>query len=246
MGTFLFSYWIVAAIAFCMAWGAFIILGLPILYVQIIVVIAISFLLKKGKAFIFFESMLLPTVVFLLYLDFSPWIYPLIFSFIFLTFRNVFTEKVPLFLSTDKSLLTLLKIVERKNNFVDLGCGTGRALFFMVDRCPNLFVIGVENSLVPYVIAYIRRFFCKHKSRVTLIFGSMWDANIESIDCVYVYLSPAPMKKIWDKFYSEAKCGALLISNTFLVPNVPYDESYHPKDKIGSRIYIWKNEGRKK
>lgn len=243
MGIFLFSYWIIAVTAFGIAWGAFIILGLPIVYGQVAIAIAIAIYLKKTKFFVFFEAALLPTVIALLSLGLSPWFYGFVFFSVFFTFSNVFTERVPLFISTDKSLLELKNIVQGKKNFIDLGCGTGRVLFFMVDQCPNLSVVGVENSLVPYLIAYVKRFFCKHRSRVTLIFGSMWRVNICSSDCVYVYLSPAPMKKIWEKFSNEAKCGAILISNTFLVPNVPYDEIYHPKDKIGSRIYIWKNEG---
>lgn len=243
MENFLFSYWTIAVIAFGMAWGAFMVLGLPIVYGQVFFAVLIAFSLKKTKLFVFFQALLFPLIIVLLSIEVQPWIFAFLFILLFLTFSNVATEKVPLFISTDKSLLTLASIVKNKNNFIDLGCGTGRVLFFMADQCPDLLVVGIENSLIPYLTAYIKRLFCRHRSRITLIFGSIWSANISSSDCVYVYLSPAPMSKIWEKFHSEAKCNAILISNTFLVPNIPYDEMHHPKDKIGSRIYIWKNEG---
>lgn len=239
-------YWIIAAVAFVMALGSFIFLGLPIVYAQIFFAIALSMACKKKWFFVFLQVILCPIIVFLLDVKISPWFYLFIFFFLFLIFRNVYTEKVPFFISTNKSLFALVDVVQEKKDFVDLGCGTGSVLFFMANKFPHLSVIGVENSLILYCIAFFRRCFFKHKSRVKLIFGSIWDIDICENDCVYVYLSSAPMGKIWEKFCNQAGSDAILISNTFLIPNVPYDEEYHSHDKIGSRIYVWKNKRRAK
>ncbi|HNB00634.1 MAG TPA: hypothetical protein PKO13_10210, partial [Nitrosomonas sp.] len=70
--------------------------------------------------------------------------------------------------------------------------------------------------------------------------GNFWQYNLSSYDIVYAYLSPIPMDKLWKKVLQEMRPGSILISNSFVVPDVPPSESIAINDFNNSVLYIWK------
>ena len=98
----------------------------------------------------------------------------------------------------------------------DLGAGLGGPLVFLARRRPDVRFSGVEASPITWLVAWLRAGPVRANCRMRC--GSLWRLQLDAFDVVYVFLSPAPMRDLWDKARREMKPGALLVSNTFPVP----------------------------
>lgn len=139
------------------------------------------------------------------------------FTVLFLVQRGAVSGQVPLYLTGDRTLDVLTRIVdERKvSRFVDLGAGVGSVVISLARRFPEVNFIGVENSPVPWFIGWLRS---RGLKNVCWHWGSFWNISLANTDMTYAYLAPPPMPDLFKKVQSEMGPGSIFISNSFPVP----------------------------
>ncbi len=201
-------------------WSAFLVL-LPLLFVQLLA-------LELGAAW-----------------------YLALFAILLLVYWSTFSTRVPLYLAGPKVRAALLELLPdtqampdgRRLSFIDLGCGLGGVVLSLARARPDGHFLGVELAPLPALLGWCR-------ARVSglpnaqLQRASLWNVDITDADVVYVFLSPVPMPALWDKASREMKAGALLVSNSFIVPGVPADRVIDVDDARGSRLHVWRIKAR--
>ncbi len=134
-------------------------------------------------------------------------------------FNLVILKKIPSLPTSSRVLKYIFKILDTEKGkvFIDLGCGAGKVLIQIKKRCPQMEVIGYENSLTQFLLAKIMIFFSGTKPKI--LYKDLFLADLKNADIVFCYLSSGVMPKIEAKFERELKQGTLFISNTFPLPN---------------------------
>lgn len=158
----------------------------------------------------------------------------LITTFVFICVITVITTlvtaKVP-YVPSKKSLVkkifSTLKPAKNKN-FLDLGCGDGRVLYY-AEKHYHLTAIGYEISLLPYLIAKLGKLLGRYKSQVLM--KNFFHENLAEADYVFCYLFPETVTKLYDKLKKECKSGTILVSNTFKVKDLIPDNIIQTEDK---------------
>jgi len=138
-----------------------------------------------------------------------------------LVFGAVHASRVPLFLSNDAALARLIAQLPEARSlaFLDIGCGLGSVLAAVSRARRLLRCTGIEAAPLPWAVAALRGAITRPRFEVR--YGSFWDRHLGDADVVFAYLSPAVMARLWTKAKHEMREGAVLISNSFPVPDVP-------------------------
>ncbi len=186
---------------------------------------------------LFFPLLLL----FALRVDVPIWIFPVITVLLAAVFWNVVFNRVPLYLTNDKTARKLLTIIPKTEGikFVDLGSGLANTLRDLAIERPSQSFFGYETAPVPYVLSWVLTRL-KGMRNVRLMLKSIWNANLAEYDVVYCFLSPVPMKRLYDKAKAEMKPGSLFISNSFIVPGQKPDRTVTVSDGRKTKLMIWK------
>jgi SAM-dependent methyltransferase len=125
-----------------------------------------------------------------------------------------------------RRLLDLAQLKEGEALF-DLGCGDGRVLSIAAYEY-NARAIGFEISLLPYLIAVIRRIAHQNRQRIRVVYRDFFSASLRDADVVYCFLTPSAMKKLKTKFVQELKPGARVVSYAFSLGELPGAEQHKP------------------
>lgn len=153
---------------------------------------------------------------------------------------STFRTQVPLYLSGRCAIEILASRLpkDRPCRFLDIGSGTGTVLAQLAKQVStNVRLHGLELAPLPHALAHVRSRLAQH--RFTVERRDFWRCDLGSYDVVYAFLSPVPMPALWRKARTEMRPGSLFISNTFVVPGVPPDESITLGD--GSRmLHVWR------
>lgn len=157
------------------------------------------------------------------------------FALLALTSLGAVRTRVPLYLSSARAAEVLADKLPSDAAFMDLGCGLGGPLARLARMRPDVSLHGVEAAPLNWLVARLR---LHGRARVGL--GSLWETDLGDFDAVYVYLSPAPMSRLWEKARREMKPGSLFISNTFPVPDVPPGETIELHDLSHARLLLWR------
>jgi len=211
--------WLHGALAGSMAWAT----SLPRYWVPVLLLFA-------------------PAAVLALSLDLPPLLWLGAGLLLWLVFRGVIRDRVPLFLSDGPATRRLLELIpdDRPVSVVDLGCGTGGLLLALREARTIARLRGVENAPLTWLVARLRL----ENAAVDVAFGSIWDERLDHYDVVYAYLSPAAMPRLWDKARLEMKPGSLLVSNSFAVPGVAAQRVIPLEGKgVATALYVWEMEG---
>jgi SAM-dependent methyltransferase len=121
--------------------------------------------------------------------------------------------------SQDKVIKKILKEIDfsQAKNFYDLGCGNGKVVSKIAKNFPSLECFGVEYNIVSYFLAKIRNIFLKRKFICKK--EDFFKTDLKKADIIFVYLFPGIMKNLEVKFARELKVGAIVIANSFPLPN---------------------------
>lgn len=168
-----------------------------------------------------------------------PWLLLLGFVVLLLLNWNALTERVPLYLTgtaAERQLIRRLAQLPDNFRFIDLGSGLGGTLLRLAKAYPNAQFIGVETAPLTFALCWLR---CLLQPNCRVRFRSFWREPLGDYDVVYCFLSPAPMPALWQKARAEMKPDALLISNSFEVPEVAPQETLPIEDWRHSRLLIW-------
>ena len=165
-----------------------------------------------------------------------------------LVYWSTFRTQVPLYL-THRALLPALCAQlphgqQGSFRFMDLGCGCGGVLQALAREFPHAEFHGVESAPLPFALAWWRAWRGRAPSRrVNVRWSDFWKLDFGHYDVLYAFLSPVPMAQLLQKAKREMRPGTILISNTFLPPNLP---QHAPPDYSvatathGGLLHVWR------
>ncbi len=156
-------------------------------------------------------------------------------------FWNSARSGVPLYLSNRKTKNILAGLLPTKDGirFADLGCGFGGPVLALSRARPEGRFTGVETAPLLFAAAWLRRRLLGVPN-ADILFTDYRKLDLGPFDCVYCFLSPVPMPDLYDKARREMRPGSLLISNSFIVPGKPADETVDVGDGRKTRLHLWR------
>ncbi len=154
-------------------------------------------------------------------------------AFIILMMGLIFYIQGPPYVQTDdKTVAIFLEYIRKhkKKNIIDLGSGDGKLLIAIAHA--GFKVTGIEIN--PLLVFKSRQLIKKHKlnKKAKVIWGSFWNIDLSSYDCVVVYGIKHIMKRLGNKMTKELPSKALILTNYFIFPQW---KEYERKGKV--RIY---------
>ncbi len=170
----------------------------------------------------------------------------------FITLVSSFSKSpfVPLRRTLRERALALLDLGEG-DNFLDIGCGDGRVVFFCAKKYPDAKSYkGIEIISILVLFARLRRFFTKKVDGKQKIFFERRNAMNYSYDGynkVFMYLLPDFVAELMTKLEKELPSKSVVVSVAFKIPDI-YKRSGKlcvEEVKWGRRtkkIYIWKKK----
>ena len=196
--------------------------------------------LKLPRWWLPVQLLFAPALYAALQLDLNPSWYLGAFAVTALLLGNSVRDRVPLFLSSLGAWKWLAEKPPINGTLIDLGCGTGHGIVTVSRLRPDVQCVGVESSPLLWLIARLRT---AGRPNCRILFGSLWRVDLAPFDVVYVFLSPAPMERLWEKACRELTPGALLVSNSFEVPGATPDRAVRLRDRRRSRMLQWTMAG---
>lgn len=178
-----------------------------------------------------------PAVYAVQHLDIDPAYYLAAFAVTAVLSGDSIGSRVPLYPSSRTVWRWLAGVVPGGGSMIDLGCSTGSGLIAVARSRPDVCCVGVEASPALWLVAWLRT---RRISNCKIVFGRLWRVDLERFDIAYAFLSPAPMESLWRKAGHEMRPGSMLISNSFLVPNLPPDRTVEMTDRRRSRLHLWR------
>mgnify|MGYP001970358404 FL=1 len=129
-----------------------------------------------------------------------------------------------------------------RGRIYELGSGWGGLSRALADRFPGRPVVGIELSPLPFLVAWARNMFAP-KQNLTLQFGSFLNADISDAALVVCYLSPDVLVKLRLKMERELASDALVLSNTFGIPEWKPAATGATPDIYRSPVYLYERSG---
>jgi len=200
----------------------------------------IAKILKLRTWWLIINLVFVPLIIFSNNFHMPRWSFLVGFLVLLLVNWNSLKDRVPLYLTGDKTQDLLADILLRKGpvfSFIDLGSGLAGTLYYLSKKFPHSNFYGVETAPLVFLISWLR---CLLRKNCKIKYKSIWKEDLSEYDVVYCFLSPVPMPEIWKKAQREMKQGSLLISNTFEIPSAKPSETIKLHDWRDSKIIIWK------
>ena len=191
-------------------------------------------------------QVLAPTAFALLLLTGIPtWVSGLALLVLLLLYGGGVTTRVPLYLSNRAACQELGKLLTGipVPQAVDLGAGFGGPMRYLAGAYPQGRFVSVEASPATWLVAWllaVPRLFAGPRRAVRVVWGDLWAWDLASADLIYVFLSPEPMPRIWERFQATAKPGALLVSNTFPVLGVTAQQVIDLPGRDDARLFVYR------
>jgi len=183
----------------------------------------------------------MPLAVLALGLGLPSWVWLAAFVLLLLVFWRTDRSRVPLYLTNAIAADALASLLPAGPvAVVDLGCGDGGLLRRLARARPDCRFVGFEHAPLPWAWARL----ASHRlPNVEIRFGDFWTHPLGGYALVYVFLSPAPMPRLWDKARAEMQPGAMLVSNSFAVPDVEADSLVEAGDGRHTRFHCYRPAG---
>lgn len=124
---------------------------------------------------------------------------------------------------------------------IELGSGWGNLALVLAKKYPQRQIIGYEVSLIPWLFSL----FLKHlqgADNLTLLKRDFLNTTLPHAALLVCYLYPGGMKKLAKKLREENTDIAMLISNTFALPDTEPEKIFRLNDLYRSPIYIYRFE----
>jgi precorrin-6B methylase 2 len=114
---------------------------------------------------------------------------------------------------TRDKLLDIMHLDE-KSVFYDLGSGDASLLLDVSERFPNTKCVGIESSIIFYMISKIRVSFLGRKN-VEIKFGNFLNKHVSEATHLYMWIFVRDMNKLLEKFSKDLKSGSKIYSLGF-------------------------------
>lgn len=163
-------------------------------------------------------------------------------SIVFWSLRNGISP-MPTSPKVKQCLLAHLPHLENRGVIYELGSGWGTLAFPLAERFPDYPVIGLETSLVPFVVSKWFLMF-KKAPQLRLERKDFFSISLKNATMLVCYLYPEAMRKLKTKFEMELQPGTWVISNTFAIPGWDPLEMYEVDDLYHTKIYLYRWNGK--
>ncbi|OLP53243.1 hypothetical protein BJF92_00255 [Rhizobium rhizosphaerae] len=188
-------------------------------------------------------QLFLPLLV--LYSDALPgWAYLVAFLLCLLLYWNSATEQVPLYLTNGRTAAALAALARERGarSLADLGSGLGDVVVRVARACPDVAVAGIETAPLAFALSRLRVALAR-AGNARIHYRSLWDEDLAAYDLVYCFLSPVPMPRLYEKALREMRPGTLLVSNSFIVPDVAPERVIEVEDGRRTRLHVYRMRG---
>ena len=180
----------------------------------------------------------LPAVVLAQRLEIAPGWYLAAFVLLLLIYWRIDRSRVPLYLSNADTARALLQLLPAKPcRVADLGCGHGGLLRRLARARPDSAFLGIEHAPLPWLWA---RLAGRTLPNLCIRYGDFWNDPLTLYDVVYAFLSPTPMAALLRKARAEMRGGALLVSNSFAVPDAEPERVVEVADRRATQLYCYR------
>lgn len=159
-----------------------------------------------------------------------------IFAALLAFYWTSFRTQAPLYLTNRRTVAAMADLLPqtRPLHVLDVGSGTGSLLRPLARSHPDCRFRGIEMAPGPWMIG---RLLSRGLPNLDWRHGDLFALDWADYDVVYAFLSPAPMPAVWHKARTEMRPGALLVSNSFAVPECQADLVVDIGDRRGTRLY---------
>ncbi len=113
------------------------------------------------------------------------------------------------------TIIDTLKLT-KESVFYDIGCGDGRLVIAAAEQSAR--ATGLEISLLPYLLAQIRRLFSPARSRVQIRYKNLWHTDLTDATHIYFFLMPEMFPRLMAKLKKELKPGSIAVSYVWPLP----------------------------
>lgn len=171
-------------------------------------------------------------------LDVAPTWYLAAFVVLVLFYWTSFRTQVPLYLSNRRTAAAVAELLPAQPaRLLDIGAGTGSLLRPLAHTRPDCHFTGIELAPATWLVG---RLFAARQPNIDWQRGDLFTRSWQDYDVVYAFLSPVPMAAVWQKAVAELRPGALLISNSFEVPERAPDFVVDVDDRRRTRLYAYR------
>jgi trans-aconitate methyltransferase len=144
----------------------------------------------------------------------------LVLLFLIAQFYNIMFRGYAPFISTRYKVLK--RIVNELNvgsngTIYELGCGDAGFLRLARRKFPEAKLVGVEYSLLPYIIAQVQS--SLSKSKIKFLKKNIFRVDLKEADVIYCFLNIKTMVLLEKKLEQECRPGTTLVSYHFTLPN---------------------------
>ena len=167
----------------------------------------------------------------------SPGVWLAAFVVFALVYWSSYRTQVPLFLTNRETANAVAELLPPgPAEVLDVGCGIGSFLTAFAQQRRDARLTGIENAPAPFALARLRT---RRHPAITVIRGDFFVRSWAEYDLVYAFLSPAPMRDVWEKARREMKPGSLFVSNSFEIPGVEPDRVIEVADRRQTRLLVF-------
>lgn len=128
---------------------------------------------------------------------------------------------------------------EGSYEFAELGSGWGSLVFGLANAFPNSSVHGYELSPIPYYVSLVLNKIFGDKNRVNIYKDDFFDVDLSQMDLVIFYLSGRHAIRLQDKLEAEMKPGAVVMSNSFPIPDWKPSKILKTKVFMELKVYVY-------
>jgi hypothetical protein len=153
----------------------------------------------------------------------------LLFGALIFYLTIAFITGAPYVPSTKNVALKMIELANIKKGMIvyDLGSGDGRLLFLASKKGANAH--GFEIN--PYLVIFTKlKILISNQKNISVSWKNFWHADFSDADVLFVYLLPWKMKNLSDLIKNQVKPGTLVVSNSFIFPDltmIKKDDNLH-------------------
>ncbi len=163
-----------------------------------------------------------------------------VIALVFVTTLSTGASPTPTSPRVRQTMMTLLpkRLPTQDGVIYELGSGWGGLALALARRYPSHAVVGIEASLIPWLVARLR-FAVTGPANLSLRRGDFMAGALADATLVSCYLPPEATERLREKLEAELRPGALVVANTFAIrPWRPLDEVTAP-DIYASKVYLY-------
>lgn len=208
----------------------------PLVAAQALAAAAVAGALRSDRWWLPMHLTFLPLLLLSQGLGLPPLAYLAAFIVLLVFYWTSFRTQAPLYLTNRRTVPAVARLLPagRALSVLDIGSGTGSLIRPLARQRPDCRFCGVETAPGPWLLG---RLLARGLPNLRWLRDDLFAIPWADYDVVYAFLSPAPMAAVWDKANRELRPGALLVSNSFAVPERAADFIVDIDDRRGTRLY---------